>query len=123
MGAGIYVEKKEPYSNFIYWNPDIYMKPADYNKTSDTLEFEIISANGEHKQKYKVTVYQKGKGPEYDVGSSEDNASNLFEDKEKIRFAGLERVETSILVADGLKKSWSVEKFKNIIVASGSRCV
>lgn len=120
MGAGIYVEKKEPYSNFIYWNPDIYMKPADYNKTSDTLEFEIISANGEHKQKYKVTVYQKGKGPEYDVGSSEDNASNLFEDKEKIRFAGLERVETSILVADGLKKSWSVEKFKNIIVASGS---
>ena len=55
-----------------------------------------------------------------DVWLDFDIKSNtIFGDNNIIRYAGTNRYETSFLAADGLKQSLGVDKFDNIIVASG----
>ena len=177
----------------LIWEPDIYKRPEAYNKTSDTLEFTVTSANGKNTQKYKVTVWQKGAQEETDISTlkitgiadkeytgsdieqdivitdgdkiltagvdyilkyennrkvgqatvtisgqgsytgtviknfkiykKDSGSSDAFDKisggKSMIRIAGDNRYATSTAAADALKQSLDVDKFENIIVASG----
>lgn len=102
-------------NTYLVWEPDIYKRPEAYNKTSDTLEFTVTSANGKNTQKYKVTVWQKGAREETD-----DAFDKISGGKSMARIAGSNRYATSTAAADALKKSLGVDKFENIIVASGA---
>ena len=188
--AKIYTDEAETAQIYLYQEVDIYRRPAMYNKTNDTLEFTVVSANGKNTKKYKVTAWQygakqmtdistlsvlgisdkeyTGKAIEQDLvimdgdkvltaGSDylvkyENNiksgkagmtiiglgdytgtlaksfmiykdgniASDLFANSDIIRIAGNNRYSTSTAAADALKKSLGVDKFENIIVASGA---
>ena len=102
-------------NTYLIWEPDIYKRPEAYNKTSDTLEFTVTSANGKNTQKYKVTVWQKGAREETD-----DAFDKISGGKSMVRIAGSNRYATSTAAADALKQSFGVDKFENIIVASGA---
>lgn len=83
--------------DYVDWEPDVYKRTGKYNKTSDTLEFTVTSANKKNTQKYKVTVWQKD--------------AKQFKDISEVKISGIENqeytgsaIKLNLVLTDGDKK-------------------
>ena len=92
--------------NDLMWEPDLYTRPEEYNKLSDTLEFEVVSANGQNSQKYKITVYQHGHIENCTVSGIKDKTYSGAEIKQNLTVK-----EGDVKLTEG--KDYKVEYLNN----------
>lgn len=83
--------------DYIDWDADVYKRPGKYNKSSDSVEFTVTSANQKHTQKYKITVWQKD--------------AKQFKDISKVKISGIKsqvytgsQIKPNLVLTDGDKK-------------------